>query len=111
MQCNAVIIGDCTRTRACITQYVRMPDCCSRVMIRNVLTQSAFQLGITLWMVYNGAEVFGITREYVCTNGFGCAKDNSQDELNYADKSVIEYLNTFIFNTFVICQVCDDVPL
>ena len=80
--------------------------CCSRVMMRNVLCQSVFQLAITLWMVYNGAEVFGIDRDYVCTNGFGCAKDNSQDELNYADKSVNEYLNTFIFNTFVIMQVC-----
>ena len=75
-------------------------------MMRNVLCQSVFQLAITLWMVYNGAEVFGIDRDYVCSNGFGCAKDNSQDELNYADKSVNEYLNTFIFNTFVIMQVC-----
>ena len=67
---------------------------CSRVMMRNVLIQSAYQLGITLWLVYAGLDTFGITEEYLLSNGYGLDKTN-------------EYLGTFIFNTFVLCQVRD----
>ncbi len=61
-------------------------------MLRNVLTQSLYQLAVTLFLVYDGAFEFGITDEYLVNNGYSV--------------SVSRYLNTFIFNTFVLCQVC-----
>ncbi len=64
---------------------------CSRPMLRNVLTQSAYQLAITLYLVYAGADDFNITDEYLAEHG-------------YSD-SVEKYLGTFIFNIFVLCQV------
>ena len=33
----------------------------SRVMLRNVLVQSSYQLTVTLYLVYQGATTFGIT--------------------------------------------------
>jgi hypothetical protein len=62
-------------------------------MLRNILVQSFYQLGITLFLVYDGKEVFGINAEYLVDNGWGPSRDE-------------EYLGTFVFNTFVLCQVC-----
>ncbi len=65
---------------------------CSRVMWRNILTQSSFQLAITLFLVYGGESAFDITRGYLDDNSFGST-------------SVQDYLGTFVFNTFVFMQV------
>jgi len=75
----------------------------NRVMIRNVACQSVYQLAITLWLVYDGARVFGINVGYLEAHGWNptvnsagvCAECN-------------EYLNTFVFNTFVLCQVYNE---
>jgi hypothetical protein len=68
-------------------------------MARNILMQAAYQLGITLWLVYGGKEAFGITPAYLADHGFN---------INAGNVNVFptEYLNTFIFNSFVMCQVC-----
>jgi hypothetical protein len=60
-------------------------------MLRNVLVQAAYQLAITLYLVYAGADDFGIDDAYLLEHGFST--------------SVTKYLGTFIFNTFVMCQV------
>ena len=66
----------------------------SRVMLRNVLVQSSYQLAITLYLVYAGERDFGINDEYLGDHGFSCTPT--------------KYLGTFVFNSFVLCQVCHD---
>jgi len=75
--------------------YLQTSSIISRVMLRNVLVQSGYQLGITLWLVYAGKDTFHITEEYLLSNGYGLDKTN-------------EYLGTFIFNIFVLCQVFNE---
>jgi magnesium-transporting ATPase (P-type) len=70
----------------------------SRVMARNILMQAAYQLAITLWLVYGGKDAFGITPGYLADHGFNVHVGN-------VDVLPTEYLNTFIFNSFVMCQV------
>jgi hypothetical protein len=66
-------------------------------MIRNLLFQSAYQLAITLFLVYRGRDAFDIDLPFLDRNGFS----TSFNDANPLD----DYLNTFIFNTFVFCQV------
>jgi hypothetical protein len=67
-------------------------------MTRNILCQSAYQLGITLWLVYGGKDVFGIDAGYLDAHGYKINPGNALAQTN-------DYLNTFVFNTFVLCQV------
>ena len=66
----------------------------SRPMIRNILCQSAYQLGMCLWLVYAGKDVFGITPDYLLKSG-----------RSPTETEATAYLNTLIFNVFVLCQV------
>jgi hypothetical protein len=60
-------------------------------MWRNILCESAYQLAITLFLVYKGGDAFAIDADY--TKDF--RGDNPGD-----------YIGTFTFNTFVFAQVC-----
>ncbi len=77
----------CGSCRSSCGLYVR-----SNVMWRNILCQSMYQLAITLFLVYDGADAFDIDAEYLDKHDFNCL--------------VSEYVGTFVFNTFVLCQVC-----
>jgi hypothetical protein len=66
-------------------------------MWRNILCQSAFQLAITLFLVYSGEETFGIDLAYLNERGY---------HATFEDTDVVgDYIGTFVFNTFVCAQV------
>ncbi len=68
-------------------------------MWRNILCQSAYQLAITLFLVYKGKQSFGIDLGYIDRMGFSTS---------FVDADPVEdYLGTFVFNTFVFSQVSD----
>jgi hypothetical protein len=66
-------------------------------MIRNIGFQSSYQLAITLFLVYKGVDAFGLDREYLIRHDkWAYGKDEDPEA---------DYLGTFVFNTFVFCQV------
>jgi magnesium-transporting ATPase (P-type) len=88
----AVLCTVCPCTHFVLSPCVCWWRVCSRLMLRNVLFQSAYQLAITLWLVYSGLRTFDIDEDYLLDNGYNPKHKN-------------EYLGTFVFNTFVLCQV------
>jgi len=74
----------------------------NRLMIRNVTCQAVYQLAITLWLVYDGERAFGINAGYLAKHGFHPTFKAG------VCTQCIEYLNTFVFNTFVLCQVYNE---
>ena len=90
---GALVIGVLCWVSAFVS--VRVLVCVlSRPMIRNILCQSFYQLGMCLWLVYVGKDVFGITPNYLFEHGWSPTETEATN-----------FLNTFIFNTFVMCQV------
>jgi hypothetical protein len=66
-------------------------------MWRNILCQSAFQLAITLFLVYSAEDTFGIDLAYLNERGY---------HATFEDTDVVgDYIGTFVFNTFVAAQV------
>lgn len=65
-------------------------------MWRNILAQSAFQLTLLLVLLLVGKEDL-VTEEHLADHGFSTTA---------ADKD--RYLNTFIFNAFVFCQLFNE---
>ena len=79
-----------------VTAYVVHALVPRNVIIRNVLVQACYQLAITLWLVYDGKNTFGIDEAFLAENNFP------------SDVTTNEYLGCFIFNVFVACQVFNE---
>ena len=93
------MIPACLNCVCCVVYPVHPPP--SNLMWRNLLCQSAYQLAVTLFLVYAGMDSFGIDYAYLSSNGFTSITTD-------------EYLGTFVFNAFVFMQVgsrCCSPPL
>ncbi|KAA0157310.1 hypothetical protein FNF27_05037 [Cafeteria roenbergensis] len=74
----------------------------SRKMWRNILTQSAFQLIVLMVLLYQGEAIFGFD-----TTAMSTARVVRDTALTHEEAQ--RYLNTFIFNAFVFCQVFNEI--
>ena len=86
--------------------YKRNANLVSRPMLRNILCQSAFQLALCLYLMYSGAELFGIRHGQYCNNylvGKSNTKWDIQNNLIATGNSTAEALGLFD----VTCQSFD----
>merc|ERR1711968_191722 len=83
--------------------YTRDASLVSRVMWRNIFTQSLYQLIVLLVLLYTGEDMFGVCKNgVVVSEGMACANP----KVDAGSKDYTHY--SIIFNAFVFCQIFNE---
>lgn len=92
--------------------YGRTEPLISPIMWRNIFVQAAFQLVVLFVYVFAGYELWGLkeVKEHeVCDKDTGVCKMEKLTHHEQLEQEDTRTLNSIIFNTFVFCQVFNEV--
>mmetsp|Transcript_19164 Transcript_19164/g.31364 ORF Transcript_19164/g.31364 Transcript_19164/m.31364 type:complete len:1035 (+) Transcript_19164:346-3450(+) len=103
---GALALGTEQPTRSLLKRrpYGRFEPFISRAMFKNIIGQSLFQLVVLFTLLYAGPDLFHQESiNYAASKGWDVSK------VYYIEKASGRVVNTVLFNTFVWCQIFNEI--